>query len=266
MGSIELDQPVPETYLPQNIDVLIVGTGLAGLTAALECHRKGMNVRIMERNSTINTAGTENSLQILLGWRLRSIPGDMFFMGLSATRWFKHWPEMQREYDRISLHNAWIETFKHSGEVMVKPMKVADRLRATGLNPKTPPGTFQMRPLIYKMFADQVESIGIKVEYNMRVVDYYEDAATGRGGVILEDGSKYEADVVIAADGVGSKSQALVGGQVRAISSGRAMWRAAFPIEYLDSNPELKEAFSMVNGEDPIVRTYLGYVSPLIFG
>jgi 2-polyprenyl-6-methoxyphenol hydroxylase-like FAD-dependent oxidoreductase len=39
------------------IDVLIVGTGLAGLTAALECHRKGMNVRIMERNSTINTAG-----------------------------------------------------------------------------------------------------------------------------------------------------------------------------------------------------------------
>jgi 2-polyprenyl-6-methoxyphenol hydroxylase-like FAD-dependent oxidoreductase len=54
--------PIAEADLSQSssdspIDVLIVGTGLAGLTAALECHRKGMNVRIMERNSTINTAG-----------------------------------------------------------------------------------------------------------------------------------------------------------------------------------------------------------------
>ncbi|KAF8854879.1 FAD/NAD(P)-binding domain-containing protein [Acephala macrosclerotiorum] len=223
-----------------SLDVLIVGTGLAGLTAALECHRKGMKVRVLERNSTINTAG------------------DMFFMGLSATRWFKHWPEMQEEYDRISLHNAWIETFKHTGEAMIKPMKVADRLRATGLDPKTPPGTFQMRPLIYTMLVNQVVKLGIKVEFNQRVVDYYEEIDTGKGGVVTENGTKLEADVVIAADGVGSKSQKLVGGQVRAISSGRAMWRAAFPIEYLDANPKVKEFFGMVNGEDPIVRTWLG--------
>ncbi|KAE8452056.1 hypothetical protein EG329_002221 [Mollisiaceae sp. DMI_Dod_QoI] len=240
MGSVEVTSPVPNEHPSQPFDVLIVGTGLAGLTAALECHRKGMEVRVLERNATINTAG------------------DMFFMGLSATRWFRHWPEMQEEYDRISLHNAWIETFKHSGETMIKPMKVADRLRATGLDPKTPPGAFQMRPLIYKMFVNQVTRVGIKVEFNQRVVDYYEDIETGKGGVVTEDGTKYEADLVIAADGVGSKSQKLVGGQVRAISSGRAMWRAAFPIEHLDANLKMKEFFSMVNGEDPIVRTWLG--------
>lgn len=64
--------------------------------------------------------------------------------------------------------------------------------------------------------------------------------------------------MVIAADGVGSKSQKLVGGQVRAISSGRAMWRAAFPIECLDQNLKVKEFFGMFNGEDSIVRTWLG--------
>lgn len=64
------------SYPKTGIDVLIVGTGLAGLTAALECHRKGHNVHILERNATINTAG------------------DMYFMGLSATKFFKHWPEM----------------------------------------------------------------------------------------------------------------------------------------------------------------------------
>jgi monoamine oxidase len=45
------------TYPDSGINVLIVGTGLAGLTAALECTRKGHNVRVLERSATINTAG-----------------------------------------------------------------------------------------------------------------------------------------------------------------------------------------------------------------
>ncbi|KAK5006488.1 hypothetical protein LTR28_006439, partial [Elasticomyces elasticus] len=228
------------SYPETGIDVLIVGTGLAGLTAALECKRKGHNVKLLERNATINTAG------------------DMYFMGLSATRFFKHWPEMAKEYDSIGLHNAWIETFKHNGEQMIRPLRVADRLKAQGLDPDTPPGTFQMRPLVYKMFVHQVESLGIKVEFGKRVVDYWEDEERGKAGVVTESGEKFEGDVVVAADGVGSKSQKIVGGQVRARSSGRAMWRAAFPIENLDKNPEVKEFFHLINGTEPIVRTWLG--------
>lgn len=45
------------TFRPTGIDVLIVGTGFGGLTAALECYRKGHNVRILERNSTTDTSG-----------------------------------------------------------------------------------------------------------------------------------------------------------------------------------------------------------------
>jgi monoamine oxidase len=45
------------SYEPTGIDVLIVGTGLAGLVAALECVRKGHNVRVLERNASVNTAG-----------------------------------------------------------------------------------------------------------------------------------------------------------------------------------------------------------------
>lgn len=247
------------SYPETGIDVLIIGTGLAGLTAALECTRKGHKVRVLERNETINTQG------------------DMYFMGLSATKFFKHWPEMKAEYDSIGLHNAWIETFKHSGERMIPPLSVAERLRDAGLDPKTPPGTFQMRPLIYRMFVRQVEKLGVDIEFNRKVVDFFEDESRGKGGCITDDGKKYEADVVIAADGVGSKSQKLVGGQVRARSSGRAMWRAAFPREvrrihhsdhlwanshtqHLDQNPEVKEFFKLVgpDGDNPIVRTFLG--------
>lgn len=184
----------------------------------------------------------------------------MYFMGLSATRFFKHWPEMAKDYDAISLHNLWIETFKHDGTHMLAPLKVADRLRDAGLDPKTPPGTFQMRPLVYKMFLAQVERLGVDVQFGKRVVEYFEDEQRQVAGVVTEHGEKFEADVVIAADGVGSKSHVLVGGQVRAISSGRAMWRAAVPKHHLDKNLEVKEFFKMVDGEtgnEPIIRTWL---------
>jgi NADPH-dependent 2,4-dienoyl-CoA reductase/sulfur reductase-like enzyme len=47
------------SYPPSGIDVLIVGTGLAGLTASIECVRKGHNVKVLERNASINTAGKQ---------------------------------------------------------------------------------------------------------------------------------------------------------------------------------------------------------------
>jgi Monoamine oxidase len=50
--------PKPVGSYPDNgINVLIVGTGLAGLTAALECVRKGCRVQVLERYDDINTAG-----------------------------------------------------------------------------------------------------------------------------------------------------------------------------------------------------------------
>lgn len=45
------------SYPPTGIEVLIVGTGLAGLSASIECIRKGHTVKVLERNANINTSG-----------------------------------------------------------------------------------------------------------------------------------------------------------------------------------------------------------------
>lgn len=50
------------SYPPSGLNVLVVGTGLAGLTASIECIRKGHNVQVLERNASINTAGKQHSL------------------------------------------------------------------------------------------------------------------------------------------------------------------------------------------------------------
>ena len=44
-------------YPETGIDVLIVGAVVGGLTAALECYRKGHKVQIYEREPSISTAG-----------------------------------------------------------------------------------------------------------------------------------------------------------------------------------------------------------------
>lgn len=146
-------------------------------------------------------------------------------MGLSGTKFFKHWPAMKAEYEEISMQSCFLETFKHDGELMIPKMKVSERLRAVGLDPNTPPGAFQMRPLVYKMFINQAKRLSIPFLFNKRVVKYSENK--NKASVETDEGEKFEADVVIAADGIGSKSQTIVGGEVRAASSGRAMWRVS---------------------------------------
>lgn len=53
---------LPERLPPTGISVLIVGAGVAGLLAALECWRKGHNVRIIEKSPQRLESG--NNLQI----------------------------------------------------------------------------------------------------------------------------------------------------------------------------------------------------------
>jgi ribulose 1,5-bisphosphate synthetase/thiazole synthase len=45
------------TYPSTGIDVLIVGTGFGGLTAALEFTRKGHNVHVLERRNVPDVSG-----------------------------------------------------------------------------------------------------------------------------------------------------------------------------------------------------------------
>ncbi|KAF2767167.1 FAD/NAD(P)-binding domain-containing protein [Teratosphaeria nubilosa] len=226
---------------PSGINVLIVGAGACGLTAALECHRKGHNVRILERSASASAGG------------------DMFTIMRSARVWMNHYPEMKAEFDRISVHNGWMQYRKHTGEVIGEPKPFAQMVGGGQLSPDNQPMVTQLRPLYHAMLYHQIERFGISVAYNMKVTEYYEDNERGVGGVILESGEKAEADRIIAADGLGSKSQSLVlGGKSKGRSSGRSIFRAAWPLEMAMADPVVKEVFGLRDGKYPLMQGWLG--------
>lgn len=100
------------------------------------------------------------------------------------------------------------------------------------------------RPKFHEMLSRQAENVGIYVQYGTRVVEYHEDADAGKAVVTLENGETIEADLVVAADGVGSKSSKVtMGHEVRARPTGFAMFRAAFPVELALMDPLVRDRF-----------------------
>lgn len=88
---------------------------------------------------------------------------------------------------------------------------------------------------------------------------YFEDGAEQKAGAILEDGSKQTADVVIAADGLGTKSHKLVSGQdVRAYPSGFSITRTAFPIQLAMDDAEMRARWPLLDGDRPYIEFWQG--------
>jgi 2-polyprenyl-6-methoxyphenol hydroxylase-like FAD-dependent oxidoreductase len=92
---------------------------------------------------------------------------------------------------------------------------------------------------------------------------YFETNNTG--GVILDTGKRITADVVVAADGVGSKSREIIdGNKNKPISSGFVVYRASFPAE-----PAL-EKYSLVakefGGYNHRAFMYIGPGAHIVFG
>ena len=67
-----LENPIsaPETKLPEQTDLIIVGAGITGLTTAIFTAKAGINVTIIEKNQVGYGASTRNGGQTLAGLKL----------------------------------------------------------------------------------------------------------------------------------------------------------------------------------------------------
>ncbi|CAG9992203.1 unnamed protein product [Clonostachys byssicola] len=200
-------------YPDSGLSLLIVGGGIAGLAFAIEAHRKGHSVRVIERRPSFDDFG------------------DLIAIQTPALHTPKQWPGFM------------------------------ERLRASSFTPRTvikkydgslvgtfPLGTPDDPTLVFNRFEfhnileEYARSLDIPIEFSSNAVAYFE--SDEKGGVELSDGSKLEADIVVAADGVGSKSWKLILGEKNEpVSSGYALYRVSFPVGPAMENPIIAKEF-----------------------
>lgn len=208
------------------IKVIVVGAGFGGLTAAIECHRQGHDVRIYESFPALKSLG------------------DIISFGANAGRIFYRWNDgkIAEKLQTLShnLNDYGFRIHKYdTGEVVLTQPPAPKRPTAPVFNGH--------RGELHEVVFRYAEELGIQIHLGARVKRYFEDV--GKAGVELESGEtvyhhqiltiekkknglvltkgKVFGDVVLGADGVRSKARELVlGYDDKPKSSGYAIWRA----------------------------------------
>ena len=92
------------------------------------------------------------------------------------------------------------------------------------------------------------------------MVLYWESEEKGKGCVMTDQGERFEADVVLAADGLHSRSRDVVlGGQGSGKPSGQSIFRCAVPFDKVMNDPVVKEMLGLDGGK-PMMRAFIGCV------
>ncbi|KAF3047955.1 hypothetical protein E8E11_009306 [Didymella keratinophila] len=158
--------------------VLVVGAGIGGLTFAIEAYRKGHDVRIIERSPEGQYSGQYTAIVPRLVSN-SGVVGEIIMITTPALHTPKKWPGFMQRV-REAANSPVFKLRKFDGTPI--------RIHAPG-------------------DAGNPSELGIPVAFNTRVVEFFETAVAG--GVTLENGSKLTTDVVVAADGIGSRSRTL---------------------------------------------------------
>lgn len=149
------------------------------------------------------------------------------------------------------IYRPCMSIFRHDGMLIGGPFSIKE-----GVDDLPTPVS---RPKLVGALYEYATSLGIPVTFGKRVVDYYEDLEAGRAGAITDQGERFEADLVIAADGVGSLSWKAVSGEATMPrSSGFSVYRVAYPTKTAFESPLVKKTFALREDGDDICHLYLG--------
>lgn len=172
------DEWVPDS----RIRVIIVGAGFAGLTAAIECHRKGHSVTLLESVAELKPIG------------------DTISFAPNSARIIGRWPGIDEKLDKVTHHTDGLRIKTYQGDFLCKQTWTEeDRNYGKSYNGH--------RGEIHEIFYQHAIDLGIDIRLNHRVEDYFE--SDSEAGVVVE-GNKIVGDVVLAAEGVKSKGRKIV--------------------------------------------------------
>jgi 3-hydroxybenzoate 6-monooxygenase len=193
----------------RDLDVIVVGGGIGGLSAACALSRKGLRVRVLERASEFGEVGA--GIQIA--------------------------PNCTRILSEYGL----LDAAKRLG-VLVENMVMKDALDGTELTRLDLrdmearygfPYMVIHRSDLHGLFLRACREAGVDLRTSKQVVAY--SNTDGGARVTLADGSAHEADLVIAADGLHSVARKLLADDAP-VNSAYVSYRGAVPIDVVRRN------------------------------
>lgn len=194
---------------PSGIKVIIVGAGFAGLTAAIECDRKGHEVVIFEKVSELKPLG------------------DVISFGQNASRIFTKWPGVMEQFEPIIHKSEELHYHDFKGRFVTTQSFLPEKEWGRRVNGH--------RAELHEILYNHARERGIEIRLGHNVTDYFE---TESEAGIVSNGERYTADVVLAAEGVKSRGRQIVlGSEDKPEPSGYAIYRAWYSTEALKQNP-----------------------------
>ncbi|BGO96176.1 hypothetical protein NBRC10512_006671 [Rhodotorula toruloides] len=214
----------------QKLRVIVVGTGFAGLSAAIACARQGFAVTVLERSSGISPHGDSilfgsNASKMLMRW---GVGKEMYAQAASKGGW---WLFKDKEGERI-----WEENVCEFAPKYCAPILQGRRAAFLG------------------SLGVEARLLGVQIRLNSEVVKYWD--AEDKPAVVLRSGEVVPGDVVIAADGVHSVARKLLAPRDRLEKqrkpSGYSIHRSAISAEAVAQDPLVSH---LLDGQ---IRTWLG--------
>jgi len=215
---------------PSGIKVIIVGCGFAGVSAAIECDRKGHSVILLDKVKDIKEITRF---------------GDIISFDPNGSKAFERWPGVVDEMEKIARQTSWLDLYHWKGKFITRQSFAKEKAWGRRINGH--------RGELHSIIYEHAKARGIDIRFGVRVTDYFE---TDDHAGVVANGERMTADVVIAAEGVRSPGRKIVlGFDDKPKSSGYAVYRAWFPGEAIADNPLLKHM--VVNGD-----THQGWIGP----
>lgn len=98
------------------------------------------------------------------------------------------------------------------------------------------------RGTLHNLLYTYSQELAIAIDFSASVSKFEETEK--EASVILDDGRQFSADIVVAADGVGTRSwEAVVGNKETPISSGFVLYRRSYPAELGMQDPDIAREF-----------------------
>lgn len=208
----------------QKLKVIVVGAGFGGLTAAIECKRRGMDVTLIEKYINTEQYGdiidfARNGGSIMAKWGDGSVGKQLIARGVNNSKFFQIHDAKGNLIFNDPFHHEkswyWEQFHGHRGE-------------------------FQ------GIVVDHAIKIGVNVIIGKSVTKYNDEV--GYSSVNLDDGQELRGDVVIAADGPKSLALPQIFNTPINVnmSAGYGVYRAHYKVtDEMRSNPILKDFISL---------------------